>query len=93
LDLLPLLSFDVTPTFELIFWVLQSNITETGEIAKGRVGWFFIITFLYIDFAGMDETKRIAHPAFHASDQKYYDPLLRRCCRYTDLLRLAVNSN
>ena len=55
--------------------------------------FYTLLDLANIDFAGMDDTKSIAYPAFRASDQKYYDPLHRRSCRYTDLLRLAVNPN
>lgn len=40
--------FEVRPTFELIFLILQSNLTEIAEVAKGRIGWFVIFTILYV---------------------------------------------
>ncbi len=55
--------------------------------------FYTLLDLANVDFAGMDKTKSIAHPSFRASEQKYYDPLHRRSCRYSDLLRLPVNSN
>lgn len=42
------LVFEVRPTFELIFLIVQSNLTEMAEVAKGRTGWFIMITLLYV---------------------------------------------
>jgi Predicted membrane-associated, metal-dependent hydrolase len=43
-----LLLFEVKPGSELIFLILQSNVTEMQEIARGQIGWFFLFTFLYL---------------------------------------------
>lgn len=48
LFLYSLVLFEVQPNFELIFLVMQSNFTEMAEVAKGRLGWFLVITLLYV---------------------------------------------
>ena len=72
---------------------MQAMINNRDKKTGADNVFFTLLDLANIDFAGMDETKSIAHPAFRASDQKYYDPLHRRSCRYTDLLRLAANSH
>lgn len=54
--------------------------------------FYSLLDLANIGFPEMDESKSIADPAFHGGDQKYYDAIHHRSCRYTDLLRLPVNS-
>lgn len=43
-----LLLFEIKPGSELIFLIVQSNVTEITEIAKGQIGWFILFTILYL---------------------------------------------